>query len=122
MHRNKPNTKRGNKRRNLVENVWRVNQRTCRSGALAEGMCRSTPLRCRTGQNRGQQTPGVRSAALLYDPISAGRQILKDRLSDMCALVRRDPFVVEVRTAIALGIFDKGAMNCVRNQRFDSLF
>src|ERR1700704_1647878 len=62
------------------------------------------------------------SATLLHDAISAGCQILQDRLGDMCALVRRDPFVVEVRTAIALGIFDKGAMNCVRNQRFDSLF
>src|SRR5437879_3920150 len=39
----------------------------------------------------------------------------------MRALVRRDPFVVEVRTAVALGIFDKGTMNGVRNQCFDSL-
>src|SRR5216684_2119788 len=58
-------------------------------------------------------------AALLHDLISVGRQIQKDGLGDVGALVRRNPLLVQVRTAIALGIFDKRCMNGISDEYFN---
>ena len=49
--------------------------------------------------------------ALLYDLISVDCQILQDRLCDMDALIRRDPFLVQVRAAVALRVLDESRMD-----------
>jgi hypothetical protein len=55
----------------------------------------------------------------LHDLISVGRQIEKYGLGDMRALIGRDPFIVQVRPAVALGILDEGRVDRVRNQYLD---
>src|SRR5882757_2278298 len=57
--------------------------------------------------------------ALLNDLISVGGQIQKDGLGNMRALVRCNPFVVQVRTTIAFGVFDKGRVNRVGDEDFN---
>jgi hypothetical protein len=59
--------------------------------------------------------------AFLHDLISVGRQIQKDGFGDVLALVRRNPLIVQVRTAIALGLFDKRRVNCIGDEYFDRL-
>src|SRR5436189_3461177 len=56
--------------------------------------------------------------SLLRNLKSVGVQVQKYRFGDMRALFWRDPVIVQIRTAIALGIFDKSRMNGVRNQFF----
>src|ERR1700676_550370 len=55
----------------------------------------------------------------LHDLVSVGRQFQKYGLGDRFALLGRNPFVVQVRSAIALGIFDKCRVNGIRNELFD---
>src|SRR2546421_4999770 len=56
--------------------------------------------------------------SLLRNLKSVGVQVQKYRFGDMRALFGRDPVIVQIRTAITLGIFDKSRMNGVRNQFF----
>ena len=44
---------------------------------------------------------------------SVGGQVQKDSLCNLRAVLRRNPFIVQVRTAITLWVFDKRRMNGV---------
>ncbi|MBR1194075.1 hypothetical protein JQ609_32495 [Bradyrhizobium sp. AUGA SZCCT0169] len=59
--------------------------------------------------------------ALLYDLISVCRQVLKDCLGNMDALVWRYPFIVQVRTAVAFGILDESRVDRIGDEYFNRL-
>jgi hypothetical protein len=58
------------------------------------------------------------SLGFLCDVIAVGIKVQKYRFGDVRALIRRNPFIVHIRTAIALGIFDESRMNGIRDQYF----
>jgi hypothetical protein len=62
-----------------------------------------------------------RGAGPFHDLISVSRQILKDRLGDVDALIGRNPFIVEVWAAIAFGVLDEGRVNRIRSKNCDRL-
>ena len=75
-----------------------------------------------TGARRSQRTRFEQlDFALLYDLIAVDCQILQDRLCDMDALIRRDPFLVQVRAAVALGVLDESRMDRIGDENFDRL-
>src|SRR6266404_4425466 len=53
-----------------------------------------------------------------YNLKSVGCEVQKNRFGNMRALLGRNPFIVQVRTAITLGIFDESRMNSVGDQFF----
>src|SRR5207249_1202786 len=96
---------------------------------IAGGECLPDPYQYRRAcsvvgsvQQAGLATAAEKLAdqrlSLLRNLKSVGVQVQKYRFGDMRALLWRDPIIVQIRTAIALGVFDKSRMNGVRNQFF----
>src|SRR5437588_9660185 len=54
----------------------------------------------------------------LRDVIAVGLEVQNYRFGNACALISRNPLIVHIRTAIALGIFDKSRMNGICDQYF----
>src|SRR5258706_2613399 len=59
------------------------------------------------------------SRTLLHNRITVGGQVQKDSLGDVCALVWCYPFIVQVRTTVALRIFNERTVDGTDNQVFN---
>ena len=65
----------------------------------------------KTGYCEGNLDKDRRHLRLFHNLISAGFKVQEYRFGDMRALIGCNPFIVQIRTAIAFGIFDKGSVN-----------
>src|SRR6266403_1240125 len=63
-----------------------------------------------------ERAPAGSNGVLLHDLISVGREIQKDGLGDMSALIRRDPFIVQVRTPVAFGVLNERGVDSIGDQ------
>jgi hypothetical protein len=72
------------------------------------------------GKNHSTLSNPIQNSAraLLRNLISVGREIQKDSLGDVSALVWCDPFMVQVWAAVAFWVFDKGCVNCIGDKNF----
>src|SRR6266481_3239183 len=59
------------------------------------------------------------SRTLLHNRITIGGQVQKNSLGDVCALIWCYPFIVRVRTTVALRIFNERTVDGTDNQVFN---
>src|SRR5258707_9636138 len=67
----------------------------------------------------GQTLPPDGSRTLLHNRITIGGQVQEDSLGDVCALIWCYPFIVQVRTTVALRIFNERTVDGTDNQVFN---
>src|SRR6266404_7275274 len=71
------------------------------------------------GAHPKQTLPPDGSRTLLHNRITIGGQVQKNSLGDVCALIWCYPFIVQVRTTVALRIVNEGTVDGTDNQVFN---
>jgi hypothetical protein len=88
--------------------------------SLLSGVERKSPFRAaKTAFDPKRTLPSDGLRTLLHNRITIGGQVQKDSLGDVCALIWCYPFIVQVRTTVALRVFNERTVDGTDNQVFN---
>jgi hypothetical protein len=132
VHRDVPEIDRGPNCRQVLVNVaagakeLRVDRADLQSSGVVASIPFAISSSCLTAASTLASGPSTlyfieralagSNGVLLHDLISVGHEIQKDGLGDMSALIRRDPFIVQVRTPVAFGVLNERGVDSIGDQ------